>query len=82
MVLYYGWSVLTLVLLLNILVALFGSAYQECTDEAVPTFLAFFSGESGMCDYWWFVPFTLARTGKTISAIRAPVSRPRSRDSA
>ncbi|KAM0755923.1 calcium activated cation channel [Meredithblackwellia eburnea MCA 4105] len=46
MVLYYGWSVLTLVILLNILVALFGSAYAECTDEAVPTFLAFFSGKT------------------------------------
>ncbi|KAK4053593.1 Calcium channel yvc1 [Microbotryomycetes sp. JL221] len=46
MVLYYGWSVLTLVILLNILVALFGSAYQECTDEAVPTFMAFFSGKT------------------------------------
>ncbi|KAM0786008.1 hypothetical protein ACM66B_006824 [Microbotryomycetes sp. NB124-2] len=46
MVLYYGWSVLTLVILLNILVALFGSAYQECTDEAVPTFMAFFAGKT------------------------------------
>lgn len=33
-------------ILLNILVALFGSAYAECTDEAVPTFLAFFSGKT------------------------------------
>ncbi|SCV72936.1 BQ2448_6861 [Microbotryum intermedium] len=46
MILYYTWSVLTLVILLNILVALFGSAYAECTDEAVPTFLAFFSGKT------------------------------------
>ncbi|SCZ94771.1 BZ3500_MvSof-1268-A1-R1_Chr12-1g03647 [Microbotryum saponariae] len=46
MILYYAWSVLTLVILLNILVALFGSAYAECTDEAVPTFLAFFSGKT------------------------------------
>ncbi|SGY20209.1 BQ5605_C017g08528 [Microbotryum silenes-dioicae] len=46
MILYYAWSVLTLVILLNILVALFGSAYAECTDEAVPTFLAFFSAKT------------------------------------
>ncbi|ORY54375.1 hypothetical protein BCR35DRAFT_296731 [Leucosporidium creatinivorum] len=45
-ILYYGWSVLTLVILLNILVALFGSAYQECTDEAVPTYMAFFAGKT------------------------------------
>lgn len=46
MVLYYIWSVLTLVILLNILVALFGSAYQECTDESIPTFMAFFAGKT------------------------------------
>ncbi|GAA5874877.1 hypothetical protein JCM1840_003912 [Sporobolomyces johnsonii] len=44
--LYYAWSVITLVLLLNILIALFGSAYQECVDEAQPTFLSFFAGKT------------------------------------
>lgn len=46
MILYYSWSVLTLVILLNILIALFGSAYSECTDESVPTFMAFFAGKT------------------------------------
>ncbi|KAL8279633.1 hypothetical protein RQP46_007946 [Phenoliferia psychrophenolica] len=46
MILYYLWSILTLVILLNILVALFGSAYNECTEEAVPTFMAFFASKT------------------------------------
>lgn len=31
-ILYYLWSTLTLVILLNVLVALFSSAYEECTS--------------------------------------------------
>ncbi|KAI5480689.1 calcium activated cation channel [Pseudohyphozyma bogoriensis] len=46
MILYYFWSTLTLVILLNILVALFGSAYSDCTDEAVPTFMGFFAAKT------------------------------------
>lgn len=46
LVLYYSYTVATVVILLNVLVALFGSAYAECTDEAVPTFMAFFAGRT------------------------------------
>ncbi|TNY22210.1 hypothetical protein DMC30DRAFT_362069 [Rhodotorula diobovata] len=46
LVLYYVWSVATLVILLNVLVALFSSSYQECVDESEPTYLAFFAGKT------------------------------------
>ncbi|GAA5881654.1 hypothetical protein JCM16303_005529 [Sporobolomyces ruberrimus] len=46
MILYYVWSTTCIVILLNVLIALFGSAYQECVDESEPTFLAFFAGKT------------------------------------
>lgn len=46
MILYYIWSTVCIIILLNILIALFGSAYQECVDESEPTFLAFFAGKT------------------------------------
>ncbi|GAA6060814.1 hypothetical protein JCM10212_000587 [Sporobolomyces blumeae] len=46
MVVYYVWATLCIVILLNILIALFGSAYQECVDASEPTFLAFFAGKT------------------------------------
>ncbi|BGP09070.1 Calcium channel YVC1 [Rhodotorula toruloides] len=45
-ILYYAWSIATIVILLNVLVALFSSAYEECVDESEPTFLAFFAGKT------------------------------------
>jgi len=42
LILYYGWCFLTLILLLNILVALFGSAYQQVTDDSTNQYLCFF----------------------------------------
>ncbi|GAA6002851.1 uncharacterized protein JCM10292_001338 [Rhodotorula paludigena] len=41
LVLYYFWSVATIVILLNVLVALFSSSY-----ESEPTFLSFFAGKT------------------------------------
>ncbi|GAA6005847.1 hypothetical protein JCM10207_007248 [Rhodosporidiobolus poonsookiae] len=46
LVLYYAWSVATIVILLNVLVALFSTSYSECVDESEPTFLAFFAGKT------------------------------------
>jgi diacylglycerol kinase len=43
MISYVLWSFLTLVILLNVLVALFNSAYEQVTDEAVPHFMAFWA---------------------------------------
>lgn len=46
LILYYAWSVATIVILLNVLVALFSSAYEDCVDESEETFLAFFAGKT------------------------------------
>ncbi|GAA5878176.1 hypothetical protein JCM8547_008364 [Rhodosporidiobolus lusitaniae] len=46
LVLYYAWSIATLVILLNVLVALFSTSYSECVDESEPTFLSFFAGKT------------------------------------
>ncbi|GAA5913307.1 hypothetical protein JCM8208_005205 [Rhodotorula glutinis] len=46
LILYYVWSVATLVILLNVLVALFSSSYQESVDESEPTYLAAFAGRT------------------------------------
>ncbi|GAA5916355.1 hypothetical protein JCM6882_000861 [Rhodosporidiobolus microsporus] len=46
LVLYYSWSVATIVILLNVLVALFSTSYSECVDESEPTFLSFFAGKT------------------------------------
>jgi hypothetical protein len=45
-VLYYAWSIATLVILLNVLVALFSTSYAECVDDSEPTFLSFFAGKT------------------------------------
>ncbi|GAA5988336.1 hypothetical protein JCM10908_002170 [Rhodotorula pacifica] len=46
LILYYAWSVATIVILLNVLVALFSSAYEDCVDESEETFLAFFASKT------------------------------------
>lgn len=43
LIIYYGWSILVLILLLNVLIALFGSAYSDSVATAVETYMAFFS---------------------------------------
>ena len=44
--LYYLWNVATTVILLNILVSLFSSAYQDVIDDAEAQYLAFFAGKT------------------------------------
>lgn len=44
--LYYLWNVATTVILLNILVSLFSSAYQDVIDDAEAEFLTFFAGKT------------------------------------
>ncbi|GAA6040060.1 hypothetical protein JCM8097_004760 [Rhodosporidiobolus ruineniae] len=46
LVLYYAWSVATIVILLNVLIALFSTSYSECVDDSEPTFLSFFAGKA------------------------------------
>ncbi|CAE6531293.1 unnamed protein product [Rhizoctonia solani] len=43
LVLYYMWNVATTVILLNVLISLFSSAYDDITDDAEAHFLAFFA---------------------------------------
>jgi len=43
---YYFWNVFTTIILLNILISLFASAYADITDDAAANFLAFFAGKT------------------------------------
>jgi len=43
LVLYYMWNVATTVILLNVLISLFSSAYEDITDDAEAQFIAFFA---------------------------------------
>ncbi|CAE6522667.1 unnamed protein product [Rhizoctonia solani] len=43
LILYYMWNVATTVILLNVLISLFSSAYEDITDDAEAHFLAFFA---------------------------------------
>ncbi|KAI0254847.1 hypothetical protein BJV78DRAFT_881185 [Lactifluus subvellereus] len=44
--LYYFWNVATVLVLLNILISLFASAYSEVVDDAEAQYLAFFAGKA------------------------------------
>jgi hypothetical protein len=62
--LYYLWNIVTTVILLNILISLFSSAYADVTDDAEAEFLAFFAGRTiGMIrapdDYVYPSPFNI-----------------------
>ncbi|KAG8909839.1 hypothetical protein FRC00_009336, partial [Tulasnella sp. 408] len=43
---YYMWNVFTTIVLLNILISLFSSAYDDVTDDAAAHFLVFFAGKT------------------------------------
>ncbi|KIO12590.1 hypothetical protein M404DRAFT_684182 [Pisolithus tinctorius Marx 270] len=44
--LYYLWTLVTVVILLNVLISLFASAYSEVVDDAEAEYLAFFAGKT------------------------------------
>ncbi|KAJ7930058.1 hypothetical protein B0H13DRAFT_1963066 [Mycena leptocephala] len=44
--LYYLWGVITCLILLNILISLFSSAYQDVVDDAEAQYLAFFASKT------------------------------------
>jgi len=46
LLIYYLWNVFTTIILLNILISLFSTAYNDITDDAAAQFLAFFSGKT------------------------------------
>ncbi len=43
LIIYYGWNLLTSVILLNVLIALFGSSYSNVEEESNDYYLAFFA---------------------------------------
>lgn len=44
--LFYLWNILTAVILLNVLISLFSSAYSDVVDDAEAEFLTFFAGKT------------------------------------
>ncbi|CAE6444243.1 unnamed protein product [Rhizoctonia solani] len=64
LILYYMWNIATTVILLNVLISLFSSAYDDITDDAEAHFLAFFAEKTiGMIrapdSYVYPAPFNL-----------------------
>jgi len=62
--LYYFWNVVTAVILLNVLISLFSSAYSDIVDDAEAEYLTFFAGKTvGMIrapdTYVYPAPFNL-----------------------
>jgi hypothetical protein len=43
LIVYYSWNFLATIILVNVLIALFGSAYSDVTENAVDEYLAFFA---------------------------------------
>ncbi|TIA90235.1 hypothetical protein E3P81_02567 [Wallemia ichthyophaga] len=43
---FYAWCFVTIIILLNVLVALYASSYEGVTDDAVNEFMAFFAGKT------------------------------------
>ena len=67
LLLYYFWNAVTAIVLLNVLISLFSSAYSDVVDSAEAQYLAFFSGKTiGMIrspdSYVYPAPFNLIET--------------------
>ncbi|TFK68209.1 calcium activated cation channel [Pluteus cervinus] len=64
MILFYFWNTVTAIILLNVLISLFSSAYSDVVDDAEAQYLAFFAGKTvGMIrapdSYVYPAPFNL-----------------------
>ncbi|KAF5358902.1 hypothetical protein D9758_004822 [Tetrapyrgos nigripes] len=64
LLMYYLWNIVTLIILLNVLISLFSSAYDDVVGDAEAQFLAFFAGKTvGMIrapdSYVYPAPFNL-----------------------
>ncbi|KAG7097202.1 hypothetical protein E1B28_004573 [Marasmius oreades] len=46
LLMFYFWNVVTAIILLNVLISLFSSAYSEVVDDAEAQYLAFFAGKT------------------------------------
>ncbi|KAH9833732.1 uncharacterized protein C8Q71DRAFT_838808 [Rhodofomes roseus] len=45
--LYYGWNVATALILINVLISLFSSAYDDVVEDAAAEYLTYFAGKVG-----------------------------------
>lgn len=43
LIIYYAWCFLSIIILVNVLIALFGSAYSDVVENANDEYLAFFA---------------------------------------
>ncbi|KAF9443331.1 calcium activated cation channel [Macrolepiota fuliginosa MF-IS2] len=64
LLLYYFWNTVTAIVLLNVLISLFSSAYSDVVDNAEAQYLAFFAGKTvGMIrapdSYVYIAPFNV-----------------------
>ncbi|KAG6817856.1 hypothetical protein H0H87_001688 [Tephrocybe sp. NHM501043] len=67
LILYYLWNTVTAIVLLNVLISLFSSAYSDVIDDAEAQYLAFFASKTvGMIrapdTYVYPAPFNLVET--------------------
>ncbi|KAF9263703.1 hypothetical protein L218DRAFT_927577 [Marasmius fiardii PR-910] len=46
LLMFYFWNIVTAIILLNVLISLFSSAYSEVVDDAEAQYLAFFAGKT------------------------------------
>jgi hypothetical protein len=46
LIIYYSWNFLATIILVNVLIALFGTAYGDVVENATDEYLAFFAGKT------------------------------------
>lgn len=46
LIIYYSWCFIVGIVLVNVLIALFGSAYSDVSDNATDEYLTFFAGKT------------------------------------
>ncbi|KAG9100296.1 hypothetical protein FRC07_010425 [Ceratobasidium sp. 392] len=74
LVLYYMWNISTTVILLNVLISLFSSAYEDITDDAEAQFLAFFAEKTismirAPDSYVYPAPFNLIELNRSVMLV-------------
>lgn len=58
LIIYYSWNFLATIILVNVLIALFGSAYSDVEENATDEYLAFFAHKTidlseSLCKLRW-----------------------------
>ncbi|WWC97015.1 hypothetical protein V866_003892 [Kwoniella sp. B9012] len=64
LIIFYGWNFVATIILVNVLIALFGSAYQDVTDNETDEYLVFFAHKTidlirAPDSYVYIAPFNL-----------------------